>query len=143
MTRTPSLDYNSLGVHNYDSMRLNSSSEDFSPAHMDSGTLTILIRDPDHGDDMLEVANLHTTEKSDSKGIGLEASFMPVPVAPNEVVVLAGSRLQRLLGKSHVRACVHRVRSPVNHIAGQDPVSRLSIAIFCAPPVVKATCSHT
>lgn len=111
--------------------------------HMDSGTLTILIQDPDHGDDMLEVTNLHTTEKSDSKGIGLEASFMPVPVAPNKVVVLTGSRLQHLLGKSHVHACVHKVRSPVNHIAGQDPVSRLSIAIFCAPPVVKATCSHT
>lgn len=103
---------------------------------MDSGTLTILIRDPDCGDDMLEVANLDTTEKSDSKGIGLEASFMPVHTAPNEVVVLTGTRLQRLIGKDRVRACVHKVRSPVQHITGQKPVSRLSIAIFCAPSVV-------
>lgn len=136
LTGAPSLDYNSIGVHYYDSRQLNGDSKDFSPAHMDSGTLTILIRDPNHGDDMLEVANLDTTEKLDSKGIGLEASFIPVPVAPNEVVVLTGTRLQRLIGKNHVRACVHKVRSPVNHITGQNPVSRLSIAIFCAPPVV-------
>ena len=136
LSGTPSLDYNSIGVHYYDSRQLNGNSEDFSPAHMDSGTLTILIRDPNHGDDMLEVANLDTTKKSGSKGIGLEASFMPIPVAPNEVVVLTGMELQRLIGKNRVRACVHKVRSPVKHITGQNPVSRLSIAIFCAPPIV-------
>lgn len=136
LTGTPSLDYESLGVHYYDSRKLDYNGDEFSPAHMDSGTLTILIRDPNDSDDRLEVANFDTTGKSDSKGVGLEASFTPVPAAPNEVVVLAGTRLQRLLGKGLVRACVHRVRGPVRDTTRQKPMSRLSIAIFCAPSVV-------
>ena len=48
---------------------------------MDSGTVTILFRDPSHGDDMLEVADLTTTGKLDSRGVGMEASFIPVPVS--------------------------------------------------------------
>lgn len=103
---------------------------------MDSGTLTILIRDPSDGVEGLEIANIDTTEKADSKGIDLEASFMPVPAAPDEVLVLAGTKLQRLLRKDRVRACVHKVRGPSRHFTRQEAVSRLSIAIFCAPPVV-------
>lgn len=101
--------------------------------------MTILFRDPSHGDNMLEVADLTTTGKLDSRGVGMEASFIPVPVsapaASNEVVVLAGTRLQRLLGRERVRACVHRVRGPGTRAVGQEPMSRLSMAIFCAPSV--------
>ena len=103
---------------------------------MDSGTVTILLRDPNHGDDMLEVADLTTTDKLDSKGVGMEASFIPVPAISNEVVVLGGTRLQRLLGRERVRACVHRVRGPGQGAVGQGSMSRLSMAIFCAPSVV-------
>ena len=130
-------------MHYYDTQRLDhdngGADADLSPAHMDSGTVTILFRDPSHGDDMLEVADLTTTSKLDSKGVGMEAPFIPVPVsvpaAPNEVVVLAGTRLQRLLGRERVRACVHRVRGPDQRTVGQGSMSRLSMAVFCAPSV--------
>jgi isopenicillin N synthase-like dioxygenase len=55
---------------------------------------------------------------------------------PDEVIVLVRTRLQHLLGKSKVRACVHRVRSPRQ--TSNTPVvacERLSLAIFCGPPV--------
>lgn len=127
-------------MHYYDAQRLDHNHDsgadaDLSPAHMDSGTVTILLRDPTHGDDMLEVTDLTTTGKLDSKGVGMEASFILVPAISNEVVVLAGTRLQHLLGRERVRACVHRVRCPGRRAVGQDSMSRLSIAIFCAPSV--------
>ncbi|KAJ6034416.1 hypothetical protein N7460_008591 [Penicillium canescens] len=131
---TPSLDYESLGVNFYDSDRLGDRVH-FSPAHMDSGTLTILVRAREACDG-LEIADLRTTDKLDSEGIGLDASFISVPALPDEVIVLAGTRLQRLLGRSKVRACVHRVRSPTqtscNRCIAND---RLSLAIFCGPPM--------
>ncbi|CRL21688.1 unnamed protein product [Penicillium camemberti] len=95
---TPSLDYESLGVNFYDSDRLGSDRVHFSPAHVDSGILTILVRAAE-AHDGLEIADLGTTEKLDSEGIGLDASFIPVPAIPDEVIVFAGTRLQRLLGK--------------------------------------------
>lgn len=123
-------------MHYYDAQRLdhdhNSGADaDLSPAHMDSGTVTIPLRDPTHGDDMLEVTDLTTMGKLDSKGV----PFILVPAISNGVVVLAGTRLQRLLGRERVRACVHRVRCPGRRAVGQDSMSRLSIAIFCAPSV--------
>lgn len=131
---TPSLDYESLGVNFYDSDRLGSDRVHFSPAHMDSGILTILVRAAE-AHDGLEIADLGTTEKLDSEGIGLDASFIPVPAIPDEVIVFAGTRLQRLLGKGKVRACVHRVRGPTQ-ITNRCVVNeRLSLAIFCGPPV--------
>jgi isopenicillin N synthase-like dioxygenase len=132
---TPSLDYESLGVNFYDSDRLGSDSVYFIPAHMDSGTLTILVRAPE-AHDGLEIADLGTTERLDSEGIGLNASFISVPAMADEVIVLVGTRLQRLLGKSKVRACVHRVCSPTqidNRCAIKE---RLSLAIFCGPPPI-------
>ena len=102
---------------------------------MDSGTLTILFRSHNENDG-LEIADLETTEKQDSEGVGSEASFKHVPTfgdgAP-EVVVFAGTRLQRLLGRDRVRACVHRVRGPGPEAHNNSSVQRLSIAMFCAP----------
>ena len=88
---------------------------------------------------MLEVADLTTTSKLDSKGVDMGASFIPVPVsapaASSEVVVPAGTRLQRLLDRES-SSCVHRVRGPGRRAVGQEPMSRLSMAIFCAPSAV-------
>ena len=63
---------------------------------------------------MLEVADLTTTSKLDSKGVDMGASFIPVPVsapaASSEVVVPAGTRLQRLLDRERVRlVCIECV----------------------------------
>lgn len=105
---------------------------DYNPPHMDGGTLTILIREDDDGDG-LEVADLESTEELGSDGVGREASFLRVPAAPNEVVVLAGTRLQHLLGRTKARACVHRVVGPGQKHSAED---RVSVGIFraCAPP---------
>lgn len=101
---------------------------------MDSGIIRILVRATE-AHDGLEIADLRTTEILDSEGIGLDASFISVPAMPDEVIMLAGTRLQRLLGKGKVRACVHRVRGPT-HIGNACVISeRLSLAIFCGPPV--------
>jgi len=105
------LDYESIGLHYYVRQDITSSEGDYSPPHMDSGTLTILARDNAEYDG-LEIANLQSTEKLDSEGIGREVSFLPIPVAPSEVVVLLGTRMQRLFGKATARACVYRVRAP-------------------------------
>lgn len=135
LTGNKLLDSATIGIHHYDSLRLHGLDDDFSPPHKDSGTLTLLIR-PHNGSDGLEVADLQTTAKHDSEEIGLEASFIPVPTACDqdpEVVVFAGTRLQRLLGPAQVRACVHRVRGPGQRGSNGHGVQRLSIAIFCAP----------
>ena len=134
------LDSATVGVHYYDSRNLSDYSAHFSPPHMDSGTLTILFRSHDENDG-LEIADLETTEKHDSKGVGSEASFIPVPTPGDEmteVVVFAGTRLQRLLGRDRVRACVHRVRGPGPEGHKRFGVQRLSIAMFCAPSVPAA-----
>lgn len=130
---TPSLDYESLGVNFYDSDRLGCDRVNFSPAHKDSGTLTILARATEACDG-LEIADLGSTEKLNSEDIGLDASFISVPAMPDEVIVFAGTRLQHLLGRSKVRACVHRVRSPTQ-TSNRCAHERLSLAIFCGPPV--------
>ncbi|KAJ5107923.1 hypothetical protein N7456_004598 [Penicillium angulare] len=130
---TPTLDFESLGVNFYDSDKLDCDRAYFNPAHMDGGTLTILARATE-AHDGLEIADLTTTEKLDSEGIGLDASFISVPAISGEVIVLAGTRLQRIFGKDKVRACVHRVCNPV-HMSNNSAVKeRLSLAIFCAPP---------
>jgi isopenicillin N synthase-like dioxygenase len=105
---------------------------DYCPPHMDGGTLAILIRENDDGDG-LEFADLESTEELGSDGVGREASFLRVPAAPNEVVVLAGTRLQRLVGRAKARACVHRVVGPGQNHSAED---RVSVGIFraCAPP---------
>ncbi|KAI9375917.1 hypothetical protein BJX61DRAFT_492556 [Aspergillus egyptiacus] len=130
LTGSPLLDSATMGIHYYDSETLHSS-PDFSPAHVDSGTLTILFRSYTDNDG-LEIADLHSTQKRDSAGIGADASFAPVPTARNEapeVIVFAGNTIQRLVGSDRVRACVHRVRGPGK---GGDK-RRLSIVLFCAP----------
>ncbi|CAG8899778.1 unnamed protein product [Penicillium egyptiacum] len=129
----PSLDHESLGVNFYDSDKLGCDRVYFSPAHMDSSIFTILIRATEACDG-LEIADLSTTEKLGSEGIGLDASFISVPAVPDEVIVMAGTRLQRLLGKGKVRACVHRVRSPMKTGNMCIANERLSLAIFCGPP---------
>ncbi|KAL4912734.1 hypothetical protein BDW62DRAFT_216060 [Aspergillus aurantiobrunneus] len=129
---TALLECATLRVHYYDSQNLHAGTH-FSPAHKDSGTLTILLRSHNENDG-LEIADLRTSEEHDSDGIGSEASFVPVPTARDvrEVIIFAGSRLQRLLGRDRVRARVHRVRipGPGSYTCG---VQRLSIAMFCAP----------
>lgn len=94
---TTLLDSATLGIHYYDSGSLADLSAYFSSPHMYSGTLTILFRSQNENDG-LEIADLETTEKQDSEGVGSEASFKRVPTfgdgAP-EVVVFAGARLQR------------------------------------------------
>lgn len=135
LTGTELLDSATMGVHYYDSRSLPNFSADFSPPHMDSGTLTILFRSHNENDG-LQIADLETTEKQDSEGVGSEASFLHVPTIADgapEVVVFAGTRLQRLLGSGRVRACVHRVRGPGPEGHDNFGVQRLSIAIFCAP----------
>ncbi|KAJ6092598.1 hypothetical protein N7486_007887 [Penicillium sp. IBT 16267x] len=127
LTGTPSLDYESVGVNFYDADNLSLDRDYFNPAHKDGGTLTILVRSSEACDG-LEIADLRSTEMVDSEGIGKEASFIPVPAVADEVIVLAGARLQRLLGKSKVRACVHRVCRPTQE---SDKHQRLSLAIFC------------
>ncbi|KAL2803303.1 hypothetical protein BJX63DRAFT_412386 [Aspergillus granulosus] len=137
---TTLLDSATVGVHYYDSRKLSDNSVHFSPPHMDSGTLTILFRSHDENDG-LKIADLETTGKQDSEGIGSEAKFVSVPTLGDgmpEVVVFAGTRLQRLLGRDRVRACVHRVRVPGLEGRKSFGVQRLSIAMFCAPSVVPA-----
>lgn len=134
LTGTPVLDYESMGLHYYLPQRMTSREIDYNPPHMDGGTLTILIRGDDDYDG-LEIADLESTEKLDGEGIGLEASFLPVPAATDEVIVFFGTRMQRLLGKDKARACVHRVRAPAQLNGQQATARRFSIAIFCAPPV--------
>ncbi|KAL4989675.1 hypothetical protein BDW68DRAFT_156345 [Aspergillus falconensis] len=140
LTGTTIFDSATIGVHYYDSRNLPSFSTHFSPPHMDSGTLTILFRSHNENDG-LEIADLETTEKQDSEGVGSEASFIPIPTLGDgvpEVVVFAGTRLQRLLGRNRVRACVHRVRGPGPEGHNSFGVQRLSIAMFCAPSVPSA-----
>ncbi|KAJ5474036.1 hypothetical protein N7475_003602 [Penicillium sp. IBT 31633x] len=135
LTGTTLLDSATIGIHYYDSGSLPDLSAHFSPPHRDSGTLTILFRSHDENDG-LEIADLETTEKQNSEGVGSEASFMHVPTVGDgapEVVVFAGTRLQRLLGRDQVRACVHRVRGPGSEGYNGFGVQRLSIAMFCAP----------
>lgn len=131
LTATPLLDYESIGLHYYARQDMASSEGDYSPPHMDGGTLTILARE-DADCDGLEIADLQSTEKLDSEGIGREALFVPVPAVPGEVVVFVGTRMQRLFGKATARACVHRVRAPTQQRG--CGAERFSLAIFCAPP---------
>lgn len=145
LTGTTLLDSATIGVHYYDSRNLPDFTAHFSPPHMDSGTLTMLFRSHNVNDG-LEVADLETTRKQDSEGIGSEASFIPVPTTDSgdpEVVVFAGTRLQRLLGRDRVRACVHRVRSPALEHHERFDVQRLSIAMFCAPSAPPAPSSSS
>jgi isopenicillin N synthase-like dioxygenase len=131
---TPTLDSESIGIQYYNPQRMIAGDSDYSPPHMDGGTLAILIREDDE-DDGLEVADLESTEELGSDGVGREAVFMRVPAAPDEVVVLVGTRLQRLLGRTKARACVHRVVGP-----GQNHAEdRVSVGIFraCAPPPLR------
>ncbi|KAJ5812312.1 hypothetical protein N7474_008613 [Penicillium riverlandense] len=130
LTGNPILDHESIGLHYYDPQKM-SFETDYIPPHMDAGTLTILVRYPgDH--DGLGVADLDSTDKRGSEGVGQEASFLRIPAALDEVVVFAGTRMQRLFGRSKVRACVHRVCGP----SQADKHPRLSLGIFCAAPAV-------
>ncbi|KAJ5759937.1 hypothetical protein N7520_007093 [Penicillium odoratum] len=131
LTGTPALDHETVAVNFYDSDNLSLEKAQFCPPHKDGGTLTILVRNSNAGDG-LEIADLRSTEKLDSEGIGREASFISIPAVENEVIVLAGTGSQRLLGKDKIRACVHRVSRPVQTGAKQE---RLSLAIFCGPPI--------
>lgn len=130
LTGTPQLDTESFGINFYDPRQLDNEIAEYNPAHMDPGTLILLIRD-DSTHDALEVADLLSTSKLGSKDIGQEASFYPVPANPDEVLVLVGTRLQRLLGRDKVRACVHRLRGPAPERRQEEEV-RLSFTIACA-----------
>lgn len=131
LTGTPSLDYESVGIQYYNPQRMITGDGDYSPPHMDGGTLTILIREDDEGDG-LEVADLESTEELGSDGVGREADFLRVPTAPDEVVVMVGTRLQRIMGRTKARACVHRVVGPGQKHSTDD---RVSVGIFraCVP----------
>ncbi|OJJ52117.1 hypothetical protein ASPSYDRAFT_52297 [Aspergillus sydowii CBS 593.65] len=136
LTGTAFLESATLGVHYYDSRTVHDGTL-FSPPHKDSGTLTILFRSF-NGNDGLEIADLQTTEKQDSEGVGSEASFISAPPAHDEVpyvILMAGNRFQNLLGSDRARACVHRVRGPGSGFYNDCGVQRYSIAVFCAPSV--------
>lgn len=97
LTGTAFLESATLGVHYYDSRTLHDGTL-FSPPHKDSGTLTFLFRSF-NGNDGLEIADLQTTEKQDSEGVGSEASFISAPPAHDEVpyvILMAGNRFQNL-----------------------------------------------
>ncbi|KAJ5715910.1 uncharacterized protein N7483_013091 [Penicillium malachiteum] len=132
LTSEPLFEYETMALHYYVSHKLVTGERDYSPAHKDGGLLTILVRGMS-GPDGLEVADLESTNEVDSGKIGLEASFVPVPVIADEVVVFLGTRIQRLIG-DQARACVHRVSA---FVQDKDcPIEeRLSVAIFCAPPI--------
>ncbi|BCS24999.1 uncharacterized protein APUU_41443S [Aspergillus puulaauensis] len=135
LTGTAFLESATLGVHYYDSRTVHDDTL-FSPPHKDSGTLTVLFRSF-NGNDGLEIADLQTTEKQDSEGVGSEASFISTPAhdeAPY-VILMAGNRFQTLLGSGRARACVHRVRGPGSGVYNDCGVQRYSIAVFCAPSV--------
>jgi isopenicillin N synthase-like dioxygenase len=134
LTGTPALDYESMALHYYVPQMMDREN-DYSPPHMDGGTLTILVRGNEDYDG-LEVADLESTEKLDGEGIRLEASFLSVPAAADEVIVFFGTRMQRLLGRDKARACVHRVRAPAQMNRQRAAEERFSFAIFCAPPVI-------
>lgn len=131
LTGKPLLDYETIGMHYYARHTLVLDERDYSPPHKDGGTLTILVRENDEFDG-LEIADLETTNEVNSERIGLEASFLPVPVAAHEVLVFVGTRMQRILGADTVRACVHRVRAPTQVYSSAK--ARFSLAVFCAPP---------
>ena len=128
LTGTLALDDESVSIQYYNSQRMIVPGGDYAPPHKDGGTLAILIREDDP-DDGLEVADLESTEELSSDGVGREASFLRVPTTPDEVVVLAGTLLQRQLGRTRVRACVHRVVGPDQKPRAED---RVSIGIFRA-----------
>jgi isopenicillin N synthase-like dioxygenase len=130
LTGTPLLDDESLGINFYDPQQLGDDTSEYNPSHMDTGTLILLLRD-DSAYDGLEIADLRSTSKLGSKNVGEEAVFLPVPANPDEVIVLAGTRLQRLFGKDKVRPCVHRVRGPALERRCKEGV-RLSFTIACA-----------
>lgn len=134
LTGTLQLDQESFGINFYDPKQLGNKIIEYNPPHMDTGTLVVLIRD-DNAHDGLEIADLRSTDKLGSKEVGQEATFVPVPANPDEVIVLVGTRLQRLLGRDKVRACVHRVRGPSTDRRYMEEV-RLSFTIACAasPP---------
>lgn len=127
----PVLDHESIGLHYYDPQKLSFEKTDYNPPHMDVGTLTILVRFPgDH--DGLEVAYLGSTDKRGSAGVGQDVSLSRVPATLDGVVVFMGTRMQRLFGRSKVRACMHRDCGP----SKADKQPRLSVGIFCAARVV-------
>ena len=132
MSRTPSLDHYFLGLHYYNTERLSNDTDDLNPAHRDRGTIAIVIREPEAGYDCLEVADLDSRFKTSSEEVGQDAMFIPVPSVPGEIVVFAGTKLQQLLGKDLVRACVHRVRSSGLSIGSETLKERLSVTIDCA-----------
>ena len=133
LTGTSLLEYETMALHHYIPHEQVSGHGDYSPPHKDGGTLTILVREG-KGPDGLEVADLDTATGMESAKIGREASFLPVPIATDEVVVFLGTRMQRLLGQNVVRACVHRVRASIKD-GSSSPEARFSAAIFCAPPL--------
>ncbi|CAI7583545.1 unnamed protein product [Penicillium pancosmium] len=131
LTGTPALDYETVGIQYYNPQRMITRCGDYAPPHMDGGTLTILIREDDDSDG-LEVADLESTEELGSDGVGREADFLRVSAASNEVVVMVGTRLQRMMGRTKARACVHRVVGPGQKHSTED---RVSVGIFraCVP----------
>jgi isopenicillin N synthase-like dioxygenase len=136
---TPFLDEESMGFNFYDPRQLAEDTSEYNPPHMDNGTWIILFRDDsDSAHDGLEIADRQSTNKVGSKDIGQEAVFLPVSANPCEVIVLAGTRLQRLLGKDKVRACVHRVCGPALEKRTQGEV-RVSFTIACAAGPVPMT----
>ncbi|KAJ6126087.1 hypothetical protein N7471_010580 [Penicillium samsonianum] len=79
-----------IGVHHYDSRQLRTDDEHYNPPHVDSGWLTVLLREPTGCCDGLEIADLESTESTESKEVGENATFCPVSTMPGEAVVIAG-----------------------------------------------------
>ncbi|KAL4863438.1 hypothetical protein BDV12DRAFT_177509 [Aspergillus spectabilis] len=117
------LDYVSLAVHYYDPQKLHGAGDNFTPSHVDSGSVSIILTEP--GVEGLEIADLKDIKEGDSGAIDKVANFIPVPTLPLEAVGIAGLRMRRMFGKN-VRPGVHKVRHTET---GEE---RFSIVMFCA-----------
>lgn len=113
-----------LGINCYWPDKLQDCDDYFNPPHVDGVLLAVLFQPPGEEDDLLEIADLDTTNESGSGGIGETAEFQPVHFQPGEALILAGKQAERIL---KVRPCVHRVRKPDSLSGGH----RLSLGVFC------------
>ena len=118
--------HDTLGIHLYESQRLEDHDTSFNPPHIDSGVLTVLFQEPGDRSDNLEIADLKSTNKVGSEAISGEAKlFQRVAIEENEALLVIGSQSARIFGQDRARACVHGVRRP--DLPNQ---TRMSLAFF-------------
>ncbi|KAJ5117659.1 hypothetical protein N7448_011291 [Penicillium atrosanguineum] len=106
--RTDSRD--TLGIHLYESQRLRDHDTHFNPPHIDSGFFTLLFQEPGDNSELLQIANLGSTNKVGSEAIGQETDlFQSISLENGEAILLVGRETQRIFGDDLARACVHQI----------------------------------